>query len=66
MKQLERELSGDLFLSIKKDNGTRVIPNHCFQYEIVAKVTQKFKNNGLIKKAPEIIRSSLKLSFSDE
>lgn len=48
MEPLGRELSGDLFLSTKEDSGTRGLPNHCFKCENIAKVTQKFKNNGLV------------------
>ena len=48
MEPLGRELSGDLFLSTKEDSGTRGLPNHCFKCENIVKVTQKFKNNGLV------------------
>ncbi len=41
MKPLEREMSGDLFLVIKEDNGTRGIPNYCSKSENIAKVAQK-------------------------
>ncbi len=43
-----RELLGDLFLSIKEDNGTRGIPNYCFKCENIGEVAPTFKNSGLV------------------
>ena len=48
VEPLGRELPGDLFLSIKEDNGTRGIPNYCFKCENIAEVAPTFKNNGLV------------------
>ena len=48
VEPLGGELLGDLFLSIKEDNGTREIPNYCFKCENIAEVAPTFKNNGLV------------------
>ena len=48
VEPLGRKLPCDLFLSIKEDNGTRGIPNYCFNCENIAEVALIFKNNGLV------------------
>ncbi len=48
VEPLRREFPGDLFLSIKEDNGARGIPNNCFKCKNIAEVAQTFKNIGLV------------------
>ncbi len=56
VEPLGRELTVDLFLSIKEDNVTRGIPND----ENIAEVAPTFKNNGHYMKLYETLYENLK------